>query len=155
MGKIKYVIGIDPGKNTGIAIKDIGKDKLIFMKTMMIHEAFDIVLKHIKESYILVEDAHLWNDKSAKNYNARAQGAGSIKRDCTIWKDFLKDHAAFFDMPRPMTKKVKDIKHKEFIAMTGWDGRTNEHNRVAGMMVWGYNEILVKALHIRHKTDSK
>ena len=86
MGKIKKVIGIDPGKNTGIAIKDLEGDRLIFMSTMMIHQAFDLIKDDLDESYILVEDAHLWNDKSAKNYHARAQGAGSIKRDCTIWE---------------------------------------------------------------------
>ena len=146
MGKIKKVIGIDPGKNTGIAIKDLEDDKLIFMSTMMIHQAFDLIKHDLDESYILVEDAHLWNDELAKNYNARAQGAGSIKRDCTIWKDFLEDHGAFFDMPRPMSKKIKDIKHKEFVRLTGWNGRTNEHNRVAGMMVFGYNKNYVNIL---------
>ena len=145
--KIKRVLGIDPGKHTAIAVLNLETGELEELQTMMLHNALEYVDGMLWDSYIVVENAHLWNDKSAKNYHARAQGAGSIKRDCTIWKDYLEYNEAFFSMNKPQKKAIKDLSHSQFKKLTGWVGRTNEHTRAAAIMIYGYESGFVEILY--------
>ena len=145
--KIKRVVGIDPGKHTAIAILNLETGELEELQTMMIHNALEYVDGMLLDSYIVVEDAHKWDNKDAENYEERKQGAGSIKRDCTIWKDYLKDNEAFFAFNRPQKNSLKNISHSQFKKLTGWVGRTNEHNRAAAMMILGYESGFIEILY--------
>jgi len=144
MNRIKYVIGIDPGVTTGIARLNLHNEKINLLESMMIHNAMDFVQGFIHNSLIVVEDARKWNGWSkgqkSREMRAKAQGAGSVKRDCKIWEDFLTDNEAFFIMKSPSAKGAK-INHKLFKLYTGWDGgRTNAHCRDAGMLIYGYTQ---------------
>ena len=68
---------------------------------------------------------------------AKAQGAGSIKRDCNIWEDFLKDLGIDYQFIRPNKKSMLKMDDKAFRALTGWDKRTSSHGRDAAMLVFG------------------
>lgn len=144
MNKVKYVIGIDPGVETGIARLSLHNEEIDLLESMMIHNAMDFIQEFIHNSLVVVEDARKWNGWSrgqkSGEMRSKAQGAGSVKRDCKIWEDFLTDNEAFFIMKPPSAKGGK-ISHKLFKLYTGWDGgRTNQHCRDAAMLVFGYTQ---------------
>jgi len=136
------LIGVDPGTKTGLAGWDKPLQKFEFIKTLKIHRAIQVVfdLWHLKRPIkVFVEDARLrvWfgKIKSEKEDRARLQGAGSIKRDCVIWEDFLTDYKIPFVMIPPKGNKTK-LDANTFARMTGWKERTSEHSRDGGMLVF-------------------
>ena len=142
--KYDYYIGIDTGTHTGLAVWNAKERKLDQIKTVKIHVAMSVVKSFIDMSklslenetvFIRVEDARKrkW---FGKNSNAKLQGAGSVKRDCTIWEDFLTDLGANFEMVSPANNKTK-LNAEQFKRITKYAGQTNEHNRDAAMLVYG------------------
>ena len=142
--KYDYYIGIDTGTHTGLAVWNAKERKLDQIKTVKIHIAMSIIQSYIQSSklglenqsvFIRVEDARMrkW---FGKNSNAKLQGAGSVKRDCTIWEDFLTDLGANFEMVSPANNKTK-LNAEQFKRITKYAGQTNEHNRDAAMLVYG------------------
>ncbi len=136
----KIIIGIDTGTKTGLAIWDILERKFHAILTLKIHSAMEKVIEYHQEHgealFVRFEDARLrtwFQDKSIESL----QGAGSIKRDCSIWQDFLQDHKIAFASiePRRGLTKWDDEKFKR---MTGWTGRTSNHSRDAALLVFGY-----------------
>lgn len=137
------VVGIDPGVKTGLAIYDTEKKVLIACDTVQIHEALDRLqnLNKCANMFVRVEDARKRKWFGKDSY-AKQQGAGSVKRDCKIWEDFLK----YYDIPHEMIHPIKGGTKKNkgmFEKITGWQGRTSEHARDAAMLVWGYIPRLV------------
>jgi len=138
MENLKLIIGIDPGVNTGVAIYDQKTKKLIDVLTMHLHDAFELVQQYKPLiGKVRVEDARkrTWFGPEEK-VDAKQQGAGSIKRDCTIWEDFLKAKQIPYEMLKPGKIKTK-VNAKFFKQLTGWASSTTNHSRDAGMLVWG------------------
>lgn len=82
------IIGVDPGTNTGIAMKMHGDFKLI--ETVTIWNAMNLVkdwaeYKGKQNTFVRVEDARLrtWFGNTGPEV---WKGAGSINRDCAIWE---------------------------------------------------------------------
>lgn len=134
-----YKIGIDCGTNTGVAIFDVEKRKLIVVKTMMIHQAIDLVEEYAQSNNILlcVENPNTWIpfEKDRTKSNAKLQGAGSVKRDFAIWKDFAEDKGIEF-ISKKITGNLKKIDADLFKRITGWDDRTSSHSRDASFLVF-------------------
>ena len=128
-------IGIDTGVNTGMAVWDNGEKAFISIETTMIHIAMARVSELAKESEVVVfvEDARLATF-GRQNDGARAQGAGSVKRDAKIWQDFLKDKGIEFRMVRP--SKSQKVSASAFTAITGLKLRLSQHARDAAMIVF-------------------
>lgn len=142
-------IGIDTGVNTGVAVWDNRQRTFLQIETMKIHKAMELVEQYMgKASFegtkiiVRVEDARQrkWFEKkySKKGEEENVlQGAGSIKRDAKIWDDYLADLGVEYQMVPPkggMTKYTSE----RFKALTGWKKPTNEHNRDAAMLVFGF-----------------
>ncbi len=134
------MIGIDPGVNTGFCVYN-KKTKLIReIETFKIHEAMASVLRvsdyYSQSVFIRIEDARQrkW---FGKNTIGKDQGAGSIKRDCTIWEDFLNDHGIPFEMVPPKNNITK-LSASNFKKHTGITQRTSQHARDAAMLVYGF-----------------
>lgn len=131
-------IGIDTGTNTGIAVSV--NSKLVMVRSMTITEAMALILaKYPPESTkLFIEDARKWIGFAGKTKKteARRQGAGSIKRDATTWRDWCKQHGYQAVFVKPIGKHLKKDA-ETFERITGWQGRTNGHGRDAGMIVWG------------------
>ena len=133
-------IGIDTGKNTGFAVWNAQTREFEKVETLLIHWAMREVLtyQNLYNGKIKVrfEDARkrVWfgRDKGA----AQLQGAGSIKRDCTIWEDFLSDNYIDFEAVAPKNNITK-LSAEMFKKLTHWQGRTSEHARDAAMLVFG------------------
>lgn len=140
-------IGIDTGKNTGYAEWDTGKQCFLSVSSVMIHEAMERVRVlaglHSKGDLIVrVEDPRqrTWfgtERMSREEERKKLQGVGSVKRDATIWEDFLNDLGVTFEMVAPKMSITK-LDQERFKAYTKWDKRTNEHSRDAAMLVFGF-----------------
>lgn len=134
----KIIIGIDCGVNTGFAIYSPEREKLYCLKSLMIHEAMEIVLFEKNNIKIVrVEDARL--RKFVTGGREKLQGVGSVKRDAKIWEDFLTDNNIPFEMVAPKNNRTK-LNQETFRKITGWSEKTNEHSRDAGMLVFGWNK---------------
>ena len=130
-------IGIDPGTKVGIAQWNPTEKKLIIVETMMLHRALEFVLLLHKWDTapikVFIENPNLRKWYGA-NASAKQQGAGSIKRDYSIWFDFLTDYGIPFESVDPKHIKTK-ITPEYFAKLTGWTERTSSHGRDAAMMV--------------------
>lgn len=134
--RARYAIGIDTGVNTGIAIWD-REDKTLECFSMMIHQAFELILKYRPECYVRVEDARL--RKYITGGREKLQGAGSIKRDAKIWEDFLIDKNIPFEMVAPKNNRTK-LSAEAFKKLTVFVGKTNSHSRDAACLVFNFNK---------------
>ncbi|WP_157288036.1 hypothetical protein [Pedobacter cryoconitis] len=137
-----YVIGIDPGTKTGLAIYDKVSKQLTVVCTLKVHEAFDVVKKvsetarqHNVKMFVRVEDARK-RKRYGPNSNAKQQGAGAIKIQCKQWEEFLLSEGISFDLVAPAQIKTK-VDAKKFKMITGWSARTSNHGRDAAMLVYG------------------
>lgn len=137
--KPKIAIGIDPGTKTGIGIYDADAKKLTDVITLPIHKAMDMVkgvwFRNPTNVIVRFEDARQATFGRANDMH-RAQGAGSVKRDCSIWEDFLKDLGVEYEAVRPR-KAITKLDKETFTKITGYTGLTSNHSRDAAMLVYG------------------
>ena len=126
-------IGIDPGTKTGMAIWNKEKKKFDVLDTLPIHRAL-IQVMNVRAliNEVVVEDSR---QKWFGGDPLRKQGAGSIKRDCSIWEAFLKDYDIPYRLVRPQ-KKITKLKPAAFFQITGYGGHSSEHSRDAAMLVY-------------------
>lgn len=139
----ELLIGIDAGVNAGFSIWNKTDRKFQEVKSVMIHEAlFEVSRMHEAgyKLFVRVEDARLrkWipYQKNEKQERGRREGAGYVKAHSKIWEDFLKSKGIPHEMVAPKNNKTK-FDSKQFAAYTGYQGKTNEHGRDAGMLVFG------------------
>ena len=129
-------VGLDTGTHTGFAVWDKGKKQLIELSTLKIHRAMERVreLSVSDEIVVYFEDARLrtWFGNAGRE---ALQGAGSVKRDCSIWEDFLTDLGVEWHAVAPKNNATK-LNATFFEKITGWKGRTSEHSRDAAMLVF-------------------
>ena len=134
-------IGIDPGTHTGVAVWDTKERRFLSLETMPIHQALIKVMmwrdRIGHNLQVVFEDARqrTWFGKD-RNTNAKLQGAGSIKRDCSIWEDFCRDYEIPYYAVPPMKGGTK-LSESYFKTISGWKGRTSNHARDAAMLVIG------------------
>ena len=132
-----YIIGIDPGVNTGFALWNRNEKRLLEVKTLMAIQAEKFIIDFLLLKSLLVrfEDARLrtWFGKAGKE---QLQGAGSIKRDCSRWEEFLTYYDIPFEEVAPKNNRTK-ISAEEFKRLTGWNERCSEHARDAAMLCFG------------------
>lgn len=134
------LIGIDPGVQTGLAVSINGK--LTRVETHGAVSAMREVL-HLCQyglptgasPLVRFEDARKRKWFGSKGPEA-LQGAGSIKRDCSIWEEFCELHKIPFAPIAPAKGSTK-WSDAQFRRLTGWEGRTSEHGRDAALLVWG------------------
>jgi hypothetical protein len=143
--KYHYLIGIDCGVKTGFCVYDRLGKMIRVLKTMKIHQAMEMVrtyhLNHRGKVHVTFEDARLVRYKVD---DVKAQGAGSVKRDASVWEGFLSDNDFFpggidFEMKRPNPAATKkELDESTWRRITRWEGPASEHARDASMLVWGY-----------------
>ena len=142
---VEYLIGIDCGTHTGLAIWNVAKREFVSIETLAIHRAFEKVKLFFetvsKNTVIYIESPKTFvpftQKKGAKQVNiaARVQGAGSIKRDFAAWEDFFNDYKFPF-VPTSVIGGAKKIDAVLFAKITGVKYRTSEHARDAALIVF-------------------
>ena len=138
-GGARWHVGIDPGVKTGLAVWDKSAKNFTEIGTLGIIAALSrcLQLAGIDGNTIQFhyEDARLRVWKGTKGREV-LKGVGSIERDCAIWQSFFQHHKLNYRAVAPRDVKTKMSK-KRFQDWTGWTGRTSEHARDAGMIVFG------------------
>ena len=136
-------IGIDPGTHTGVAVWDTREGKFLSLETLLIHRAMEHVLDVVeteqmfgRKVQVVFEDARQRTWFGHGDTNAKAQGAGSVKRDCSIWEDFCRDYGIPF-LAKPPVKGGTKVSADYFKMISHYQGRTSEHSRDAAMLVIG------------------
>ena len=140
----KYIIGIDPGTKTGFCAWDVKEGRVCRIFTNYIHRAQSAVLEYHQSGELLgviFEDARLrtWFGDAARGSakdTARRLGAGSVRRDCSMWEDFLRDYGIKFKAVSPKDKGAK-LDAVAFKRLSGLGVRGNEHSRDAFAIVVG------------------
>ena len=136
------VVGIDPGVHTGLAVWDTSSRQLLDVRCSGIVEAMRYVRELIDTrgvGLIVFEDARQrkWipRERDLRQFKGRAMGAGSVKRDCSIWEEWCKARQVQYIASRPKNGMTK-LTDAYFRGITGYDRRTNEHGRDAAMLVF-------------------
>ena len=135
----RLFVGIDPGVHTGFATWDASNKKLLAVSTTTITQAMlrvDALCRAGVLHCVVFEDARLRTWFGTKGRES-LMGAGSIRRDSSIWEEFL---SGLVGVPfKPVSPQSKGAKFnaQQFARLTGWTGRTSEHGRDAGMLVFG------------------
>ena len=129
-------VGIDPGTQTGVALWDKKYQNFISIRTMQIHNALAYVrdwsLRH--KLTVFIEDPNTWKP-FGKRDTMKLQGAGSIKRDFAIWRDFCEDEKIEM-IPVKLQGTTKKIDSNYFNKLTGQTFKTSVHARDAAMLVF-------------------
>lgn len=137
---MKYAIGIDPGKKTGIALWN-GK-YIEFMESMSFWDAVDVIDRYadiIPEATVYIENPQLNKPVFARG-NKRvvremiAQRVGMNKRDAQLLIEYCERLELNLKQVKPTSSKwdAKTLK-----SITGITDRTNEHVRDAIKLVYG------------------
>ena len=151
--KPKWFIGIDPGTHTGVAVWSVNQRKFTFVHTYTIFEALKFVESFIDSAHadggvmVVFEDARKRFKVPQKADGSidkdRLQGAGSVKRDSTIWQEACEQWAKRWKIgftwrgvaPNGKTNALaadKDLSSQNL----GITYNTSEHARCAAFLVW-------------------
>ena len=138
------------GVNTGFAVWDSKQRSLLQVCSLPIHKAMERV-RSLYDEYkagigdkviVRVEDPRqrTWfgtERMSREMERKKLQGVGSVKRDASIWDDYLKELGVEYEMVAPK-RNVTKLTQERFKALTGWQKQTNEHGRDGAMLVYGF-----------------
>lgn len=138
------LVGIDTGVKTGFAVSNNGTITDVSTETIItaqarIFELLDILGRD--ELVVCIEDARQRTWVAPNIGRERLQGIGSVKRDCGIWQEFCEYHNIRHLLIAPANIATK-LPAKKFKQITGWDKRTSEHGRDAGMMIDKYYRLI-------------
>lgn len=137
--KRRLFVGIDPGVHTGFAIWNAGDQTLQDVASMGAIDAMVLVQSMHgfgNVAAVHFEDARLRTGWFGDRAKQKLQGAGSIKRDCQLWADWLDWLKCPYRAISPKAKGSK-MNSEQFQRITGWLSRTNEHGRDAAALVIG------------------
>jgi len=145
-----FFLGIDPGVKTGLAVWNVEEQDFEALCTSDFWAVYDEVMLHdTKEVVIIIEDpgriSKTWHAASSKSVAAeigRRVGANCEQARLLIERFTELGYTVHSYVPTGKTKRGGAWKKskeaaKHFKDITGYEGRTNEHTRDAGMMVYG------------------
>lgn len=132
------LIGVDPGKNTGLAVYHLRKRVLEKVYPALSTTKAQLEVQRLQELYssvlVVVEDARLRRMPKALQRPERTYGAGYVRALCAQWQDWLVLQKIPYRMTMPTGKKYNiDL----FQRITGYRALTSQHGRDAGMLVYG------------------
>ena len=132
-------IGIDPGKATGIAIyRDAA---LCELRTVAPAEIEALIVEHAP-ALVVFEDSRMQSPVFSRGTSPRAmlkiaRNVGEIDQLCRQIEDMCKRLGIKCIGVSPH-RKGRKLNAKEFAAVTGWNGRSNQHERDAAMCAFRY-----------------
>lgn len=124
-------IGIDPGKDTGFAIAVGGKIKEL--QTLTFWDAYLKVRELQADGTELEVFIEVPNTKKNWHVQEAAHDVGRVCREAELLADGIEALEVKVTRIHPQGK----IKADYFKRVTGYQGRTNQHQRDAGMLVYG------------------
>ena len=131
------IIGIDPGKHTGVAIFTAGR--LTELRTTD-PQGVAALLDEIQPERVVFEDSRLTRATWARGVSPAAmrkiaRNVGQIDAWCTQLVDLCAARGIVAHGISPKGKGAK-VGPVQFNKQTGWVGRSNQHTRDAAMVAW-------------------
>ena len=134
----KYVIAIDPGVTTGMALYNTETDEIEKLWSSTFWKAVDFCILH-EADVIVVEVPSTKNAFNAqKGFSPRAMlkiavNVGEVIREASLLAEGLGMAGKTVIQVAPRGK----LSHELFVEKTGWaGGRTNQHCRDAGILAY-------------------
>ena len=133
------ILGIDPGANTGVA--HIVGGELIKLQTIAPHE-IERTLREAAPDRVVFEDSrlqsHTWTrGKSVAATAKTARNVGQIDAWCSLITAVCGELGIPAHGFSPLGKGHK-MAADQFERITGWTGRSNQHERDGAMVAWPY-----------------
>lgn len=132
-------IGIDPGRNTGVAIVN-DQGKLVYLNTTDFWGAFSIITTFDKNN---VKAVHIEDTSDLPVFHKTAQTrqaiattgrrVGEVCAEARLLADGLERYG--YKVIRRRQKKSQKLNAMIFKRLTGWKGRTNQHQRDAAALI--------------------
>jgi hypothetical protein len=130
------ILGIDPGANTGVAIFVDGQLTEIETTTpWRLREKFEGVGLVVLEDSTL--QSHVWTPAKGTAALKIARNIGEIDAWCKLIKAECGARGIAYRSISPKDKGAK-LTADEFKKLTGWTGKSNQHERDAAMVAWRY-----------------
>lgn len=133
------ILGMDPGANTGVA--HFVNGELARLETIAPHQ-IERTLREAMPVLVVFEDSrlqsHTWTrGKSGAASAKMARNVGQVDAWCTLITSICGELGIPAHGISPAAKGAK-VNAERFAALTGWDGRSNEHERDGAMVAWPY-----------------
>lgn len=136
---MNFLLGIDPGANTGVAIFQDGA--LLELRTI---HPIDIasVLEELRPARVVFEDSRLISHLFTTNQRSAvaksmARKVGQVDMVCSMLVALCERMKIEAHGISPKAKGAK-VEAERFAEITGWEGSSNEHTRDAAMVAWPY-----------------
>lgn len=133
------ILGIDPGSKTGVAVFDDGE--LIELRTVTT-SGIDDLIRITMPDRVIFEDSrlqsHVWNrGVSARAVSRIARSVGQVDAFCSAIARVCGTAGIPYHGISPRQKGRK-LSANDFRSVTGWNGRSNQHERDAAMCAWRF-----------------
>lgn len=133
------LIGIDPGTNTGMAFFKAGN--LVELRTIHPLTIYDMLGQYGYER-VIFEDSRLtspvWSRGTTTAARIKiARNVGQVDGICNLIVEACERIGITAHGISPKKKGAK-LDAATFALMTGWQGKSNQHERDAAMVAWPY-----------------
>ena len=144
MSDARYLIAIDPGKQSGVAVWDYARQCVMNVYTFNFWQLHDFVLEQYQpdDGVILIESSesqsYLWH---AQGKNRAVTGkvgrsVGANNREASLLAERFASRGYSVGTVKPKNTKLSAEAVKR---LSGYQGRTNNHNRDAIMICVNHN----------------
>ena len=153
---MSVVIGIDPGATTGVAVfKDGTLTILDSLKRLSFITQLEILFDDYKAEgkNVIMEDSRMdpfWVDNKSQRVRTAlpvmiraARNLGQVDCMCNLIHELCDEWGVPIICVSPKQKGAKITSHEAFVQMSGWDGRSNQHERDAWLVAHRYRHIRV------------
>ena len=132
---MSLIVGIDPGKTTGVALYNETTDTLLELHSMDFWSAFNYaVMSPALTICVEVPSTRAVFHAPSANIKATQRTAthvGGVIREAELMADGLEKSGKKVIRINPQGK----MPHEKFCRLTGWTGRSNEHTRDAALQI--------------------
>jgi len=142
--KVRFSFGVDPGRDTGVALYDRHAKQLRMCRSMkpveveaLILAAVDLYKKQGDDYLITIEDTRgrsLPRALQSDPNDGKVRGVGMIHAEMNRWQEFCEFHKLNFRMVFPSKSIKRKVKDDEFKRDTGWEKRSNHNMRDAAYL---------------------
>jgi hypothetical protein len=135
----RTLIGIDPGKNTGIAIYRDGELRQLHTLSP---DMIESLLVRVHPDLVVFEDSRKQSAVFSRGTNARAtlkiaRNVGEIDQLCRQIEEMCRRNGLESVGVSPLRKGAK-VDSEQFAVVAGWTQRSNQHERDAAMVAHPY-----------------
>lgn len=154
----KRVIFIDAGEHNGVC-QYYTKENICYLQEFNFWELIDMLksclYENQKPTLIVIEDTtqispvyERYDVKNKSIFGNIAQKVGANKQTCKLIISFCEIWHLFFDIDKVKPTKNAKISAEKLSEITGYKGRSNEHNRDAFMLLYRNYKIDIKNIRI-------